>query len=295
MQEYLQASIQCTDSDYLAENNENYRLSIQLRLNGFSFAIVDPVEKKLIQIKEFIVGDKLGQTIEEKWHLVMDNLTQLIEAKVIVPKLFQKVIISFQNMDYTFIPTSLFLEEKKETLLGFSQKIEYPFQIIDGKIAGTDRMIVSAIYKPLYLYLYNYFSEFELIHSIHVLQNQINKIHKNKKLGNRIYVSVTNRDMHIIAMQDETLLMSNSFSFTAKEDFVYFILLAYDQLNMNAEQDSLFFLGDIGRSSAIYNICWQYIRNIYFIPDHKEINMGSDFDQISVHQYYTLIHTALCE
>ena len=295
MQEYLQSSIQCTDSDYLSENNKNYRLSIQLRLDGFSFAIVDSVEKRLMQIEEFKVGDKLGQSVEEKWLFVRDSLMQLFQAEVIVPKLFQKVIISFQSKEYTLLPASLFLKDKTEVLFNFSQKINYPVQIINGQIVGTDRMIISAIYEPLYLSLFNYVPELTLLNSVQVLQNQINKIHKNKKWNNRVYVSVANRDMHIIVMQDEALLMSNSFSFTAKEDFVYFILLAYDQLRMNAEQDPLYFLGDIGRSSAIYNICWQYIRNIYFIPDLKEISMGSDFDQISVHQYYTLIHTALCE
>ena len=89
--------------------------------------------------------------------------------------------------------------------------------------------------------------------------------------------------------------MSNSFTFTSKEDFVYFILLAYDQLKFNPEQDPIYFLGDISKSSPIYQICWQYVRNIHFIDRTEGISAGSDFDQMPIHQYFTLIQSALCE
>ncbi|OYT16142.1 MAG: hypothetical protein B7C24_09285 [Bacteroidetes bacterium 4572_77] len=295
MPQHLQASAQFTDSDYLSDNNEMYRLSIQLRLDGFSFAIFDPAEKKLLQIKEYKLGEKSGRSFEENWANLLSQFRNVMETEHPLFEPFRKVYVSLDHQDYILLPSALFLKEKMETAFIFTQKVDYDYELISHELLGADMVVVQAVYKALFSYIRLQFPQALIVHHLSVLQQEIQKIHKNNNMGKRAYVSVSNRTMHIIVMNKEELQYCNSFSFSAKEDFIYFILLIYNQLDMNANEDPLFLLGDIGRSSAIYKICWQYIRNISFLDQLDHINMSSNFDQLATHQYYTLIHTTLCE
>ncbi len=295
MHDIVQASVQYTDTEYNSEVHDKYRLSIQLRLDGFSFAIIDPERKQLMQLQDFKIMKKSGQSVRDRWDHLQGYFLQFLNQQEFHSATFQKTIISIDHKEYTLMPASLFSKGNENEQLLFNQSISYPFVSFSNTIPGTERKLISAIYKPLNIVLQDYFESASLQHSITVLQNEIYKAHKNKKLGQALYVYVSNHDMHLTAVDGEKLLMSNSFTFTSKEDFVYFILLAYDQLKINPEQDPIYFLGEISKSSPIYQICWQYIRHIHFISQTTGVFAGSSFDQMPIHQYYILIQSALCE
>jgi len=291
----MQASANYTDPEYSSDLHEKYRLSIQLRLNGFSFAIIDPERMLLMQLKEFRLAFRSKRSINEKWLDLQNYFLQFLHQEHFIIKSFQKVVFTIDHKEYTLMPKALVKGDNKNDYLLFNQSIAYHFESFTNAIPSKDFELIGAIYKPLKHIIQDYFDSFSLLHSSSVLQNEVLKLSKNKKTGFKVYVSVSNHDMHIIAIKDAELIMSNSFAFSSKEDFVYFILLSYDQLKINPEEDALFFLGDISKSSPIYQIAWQYVRNIHFIDHTNEISAGSAFDQMPLHQYYILIQSALCE
>ena len=295
MHDLVQASAQYTDTEYNSDNHEKYRLSIQLRLDGFSFAIIEPVQKQLMHLQNFRLAEKPKQSLENRWIDIHEYFNLLLKQNHYSLNTFQKTLITVENREYTFMPDSIFATGNEKEQLLLSQSIHYSFKEFSNTIPGTDRILIGAIFKPFYLMIQDYFESSKLLHSVTVLQNEIKKYQRKKKQGRALYISVSNHDMHMIAVHNEELLMSNSFSFTSKEDFVYFILLAYDQLKLNAEKDPIYFLGDISESSPIYQISWQYIRNIHFIDHTAGIKAGSAFDQMPIHEYFILIQSALCE
>ncbi|NOR86450.1 MAG: DUF3822 family protein [Bacteroidales bacterium] len=295
MHKLLQASAQYIDSGYQSEDQKEYRLSIQLRLDGFSFAIINPSSRQLLKLEEFKLTIKPGISVDESWNILHEYFLTFLNQNQLDINSFQKTIITIDHQEYSMVPQVLFLKDKIEEQIGFSQSIYYPYSLFNNPIPGTDRQLISAIYKPLYHTIQDHFNEVSILHTNTVLQNEVNKHHKNKKIEKRLYISVSDHIMHLLGMENENLLLNNSFSFTSKEDFVYFILLAFDQLSMNQEVDNIYFLGDISRTSPIYQICWQYIRNINFIENTWGINAGSAFDNMPIHQYFTLIHSSLCE
>jgi len=295
MQDVLQATAQFVDSTYRVENHKNYRLSIQFRLDGFSFAIIEPLSKQLLLIQEFKIISNPKEALKDKWLALYEHFLEYLAQNTIHPDGFEHCTVVVDHKDYTLFPDALFDEAHQKDLLSFSQSIAYSFVTINNKIPDSKYRIISAIYKPLYLTIDDFNDDIDITHSSMIIQNEIQKHHKNKRLGNYLYVSVSMHDMQIVAIKDNQVLLNNSYSFSSKEDFVYFILLSYDQLNLNPEKDAVYFLGDIGRTSPIYNICWQYIRHIRFVDQVPELSLGTAFDQMPIHQYFTLIQASLCE
>ena len=295
MPEFLQASVDYLDSDFNAEDIYKYRLSIQLRLDGFSFAILDGFSKRLLSLQDYKIIYKPSYSVAEKLKDLKDHFKTFLAQSLFNFDSFGKLNVLVDHKTYTLLPEALYLEKNHDQYLLFNQDISYQFVPIIDKILSTNQVLLTLIHKTLDAVIKDQISDFNYIHSNTVLLTEILKINRNRISKPSIYASVSHNSMHIIAFGGNKILMCNSFKFTSKEDFVYFILLAYDQLGFNTEQDNLFFLGDISTSSSIYKICWQYVRHISFIDHLAGINAGAAFDQMPIHQYFTLIQSTLCE
>lgn len=293
-QDSLKARAEYIDSTYSVENHKNYRLSIQLRLDGFSFAIFSSETNKILKIQEYRTHWTKDIGPNEKWQKINLYLLDALEKDnlAFMSFLFVKVILDHKEYH---LQAPLFSDESKKDLdIDFNQSIRYSHNIQNKKNLGIDSICSYAIPSSISNTISDYFANSKSMHISDVLINDIRILHQHKNIGKRIYVYISDRDIHMIAY-DNDLIFSNSFTYSAKEDFIYFILLAYEQLEMNPEENPLYFVGEISRSSALYNITWQYIRNVYFMGEHLSTILSQDFDQLPIHQYYLLLQSNICE
>lgn len=294
MPNYLKLTAQYTHSSYQAEKLKLYRISILLRLNGFSFVLIDPSNFELIKLAEYTFSLVKG-SIENQWEVLHDEFIHFLDEKALFRQNFSDVRIIIDHKNFSFLPSAFYKADQLNKQFSFSQDIYYKHQLSSHELAGSDRTIFYSIPQILINGIQDYFEGIPIYHIDHIFQHEIQKLHKNKKRPSTMYVYVSHRDFHILVISNEDVLFQNAFSFTSKEDFIYFILLTYDQLEMNPEEHAIFLLGEISRSSALYNICWQYVRNVQLLNDHSDIIIGNDFDQMSIHQYFLLIHSSICE
>ena len=87
----------------------------------------------------------------------------------------------------------------------------------------------------------------------------------------KVYVNVSSKSFDVVVIQNKKLQFSNSFEFETKEDFIYYILFTFEQLNLDVEKVKLYFTGDIELESEIYNSTYQYIRNVFFLESNNSI------------------------
>lgn len=294
MPNYLKLTAQYTYSGYQPEKHNLYRISIQLRLNGFSFVIVNPENTELLKLSEYAFASSNG-SIESQWDILHDEVLKFLDENAFMGQKFQNARIVLDHKDFNFLPKAFYKTDQIHQQFSFSQDIHYKHYISSHEIVGSDRMIYYSIPQRINNLIQDYFEGAPIYHIDHVFQHEVLKLHKNKKRPSTMYVYVSNRDFHILVMSKEEVLFQNAFNFTSKEDFIYFILLTYDQLEMNPEEDPIYLLGEISRSSALYNICWQYVRHVKLLNDYTDMIIGNDFDQMSVHQYFLLIHSSICE
>ena len=63
----------------------------------------------------------------------------------------------------------------------------------------------------------------------------------------------------------------NNFKCNSTEDYLYYILFTFSQLNLNAEKIHVACTGEISLSSRKYELLYKYIRNIEIINDKFNI------------------------
>jgi hypothetical protein len=240
---------------------DNYRkaLSIQFSLGGFSFCISN-IQTKEVQNFTVYTFDK---TITTPENLLLEIET-LYNENTILKQEFELVTIIHQNNLSTLVPTPLFDENELDTYLDYNIKtLANDFLAFDS-LTQLDVKNVYVPYVNINNFFFQKFGEFEYKHHATVLIDKL-ILHSKNNSEKQFFVNVTDKNFDIVVIENAKLLFFNSFTFNTKEDFIYYILFTTEQLHLNPEEISFFFIGDIEKESELYHITYQYVRNVDFI------------------------------
>ena len=120
-------------------------------------------------------------------------------------------------------------------------------------------------------------------------------LHKNLQFQKRIFVNVRNSYLDIIITEERKLLYYNSFNYRSKEDFIYYVIFVLEQLKLNPEEIDLILSGYIDKNSKIFDIIFNYVRNIRFQGLTDSFKYSYIFNDIPSHYYFNLLNVGLCE
>ena len=67
--------------------------------------------------------------------------------------------------------------------------------------------------------------------------------------------------------------MYNTFDYTTKEDFIYYLLFTAEQLGLNPEEFPLVLLGNVTKEDELFKIAYTYIRNVSIIKNSTKITL----------------------
>lgn len=238
--------------------NNNYKeLSIQVSLSGLSFCILNSATNQLEFLKNFTF-DKLSSPIT-----LQSKLEEFMASEKLEKFEIRKVIVLHQNELSVFVPKSLFSKNNLSDYLKYNVKILDNDFIAYDEIQNTDLINVYVPYANINNYIFDHFGEFEYKHFSSVLvETLLNKSQKNDE--EIMYVNVSKNHFEVIVIKNRKLLFYNTFEYSSKEDFIYYILFSAEQLNLNPEKFLVFLLGDIEKDNELFEIIYTYIRNVEF-------------------------------
>src|SRR5690606_29862844 len=78
----------------------------------------------------------------------------------------------------------------------------------------------------------------------------------------QIFAHIGEKRFELIVVQNQKLILFNSFEFCTREDFLYYLLFTAEQLNLNPENVKLTLLGDVSEESEIFKAAYEYVRYV---------------------------------
>ncbi len=240
---------------------ENFnKLSIQVSLNGLSFCVLDTIGNSILKSDRLIFEKNLAPFELQK------NLEQLFKTHNLGSSQFSEVVVVHSNSLFSFVPKSLFDLNELANYLKFNTKILANDHIAYDELDNYDIVNVYVPFVNINNYVFDLFGEFEYKHNGTVLvQALLNNSGANKEPI--CYVHIEGQQMDITIIAQKKLLFYNSFTFTSKEDFIYYLLFTLEQLKLDTESTKLQLFGSIEQGDDIYNLCYKYIKDIsLFIP-----------------------------
>lgn len=235
----------------------NIELSIQLSLSGLSFCILNRKLNTIIHLNEFQFEKKLNP-LE-----LLDRLKGLFDSENMLSYNFSNVTVVHDNDLSSLVPEALFNEDYLADYLKFNSKILKSDYITYDRIAENQSINVYVPYININNFIYEKFGAFTFKHISTVLIEKILQLERIK-MNTRMYVHVNKDHFEILVVENSKLKLFNTFAYSTKEDFIYYILFTAEQLNLNPETLKLIFLGCIEAEDELYKIAYKYIRNISF-------------------------------
>lgn len=277
--------------DKLFQNTpfDSCKLIVQISLHDITLLIYHVPQNKYIGIESFrLVGLNNENQIE-------NELDSLIEQREWVIAQFKNVNVIFTDPVSTLIPQALFDKKEKELYMDFNNSIPDDQLTRFDLLKSLNTINLFRFPRSLEKKINTVWPGSALLHSSSVLIESLFINYRNKTDNNTLFVQVYNDFFELVYFKDNKLYYHNTFQFKSKEDFIYFLLSAIEQLNLNPEDVNIILSGLIDKKSIYYEMVVRYIRNNTFIERNDTFKYAYPFDKLQYHKYYVLFNLLQCE
>ena len=278
------------DDTFEVDHMHEYILSIQLGNSIFRFCVIDSKRNRCMMIEDYKFDHALlpGQLIEQL-DLIYDDHT-LLKAGF-----WKSIKLSIKNLKFSLIPNSLFAAENAEDFLRLNCDFSEEEELFYFKHGTNDTVNVFAAERKVA----NWFKQqypsksVELIHHTSLLIEGVLHNHSSTP-DRRLYVSVEDSIVAIVVKKGFNLDFCNNFQYQTPNDFVYFVMFVFDELDLNPETIPVILTGDIAKNSELFVRLYKYVRHISFGEKPGTLKFGYKFDEVSDHNYFDLYNMHLC-
>lgn len=197
---------------------------------------------------------------------------------------YVSVTVEYLTQEMTLIPNTYFTEENKKEIYSFNLSDAKEAAVRNASFTETDAQIIFSIHKDLNSFLEGTYPSLRVTHSIVPLVNTLIKGEEDSPV---LYVYVQPSIMEIVFTERKQLVFCNTFRYKTPEDFIYYLMYAVHQLELDSEKIQLVLLGEVVEDSAIYKQIYKYIRNISFGKRPEWLHLSEAF-QIPQQFYFNL-------
>lgn len=280
------ANFSFTDDLFDYNVTSSYFLSIRIAPDGFSFCTLDPVVNKFIQIQ----------------HIQFDSSKNLIEqaeecfikyGKLNLP--YKKTLILVPSVNSTLVPSAIFQEEEKELWMNFTNKFEDKEQsIIFNKIKLADAVHLFPVQKQLKELMNKQFQDpiFLHPHSPIIESNLSTNLTDGK--NKLLFLNIESTYMDVLVFGNNNLQLCNSFSIKSNNDFIYFTLYVFEQMEIDPANVSVIVSGSHKSFYEMIEHLNKYIKNVQIAQLPHQFQYSHLFKEIDQPKFHTLLNLSTC-
>ena len=256
-------SIELIDESFDLKKSGSYHLSILSGEKSMSFTILDPNSGKYLMLSSQSGLEKLGTST------------------------FKSVTCAVAHPKFTLVPSSLFDDENRNSLLGFNHPIESGEKTHSDNLINLGAKNLFTIDRELEASMRKQFPNIHFLHNATAFIEGLLIQNKNKS-GKKVFANFHSSYFEIAILEGTELLFSNAFRYNTAEDIAYYILFVYEQLHLNPEEVDLILCGEIEKTAKEHALLFNYIRNVKFASLPDSFKYSYKFDEIQPHKFWSL-------
>lgn len=267
----------------LQEAIASSRLFIEIAFNRISFAILNNQSQTYKAFESYSLAEDndMNDTIQ--------TIDKICHQSKLIKNDFLSTNILYCGYKSTLVPNALFDIKTPELYLKYIYNVDKDENIYYDNLTITNAVNVYTIKNLLNSKIKSLFPFAKISHSytslIENLLYQFNNTNENK-----LVLHVQQKNMQIINIHNNQLLFFNTFKYKTKEDLIYYLLFAMQQLHLSPETQELLILGEIDKNSSLTEIIYRYIKNPIFGEKSNMYKFDVVFDEIPPHHYYNLLN-----
>lgn len=266
-------------------STRNYSLSLQLGVDGVSFAVMDNLRAKYILLRSFEPENGLRFSIDEVKEILMKD--------DFLAKKYHSVKIILNSTKFTLVPAPLYEPEKRETFFKLNHILEDDGEIIVNRVRFPDAFLLFSVNKS-----FRQLAEVLLpgqvpYHFLKPLLVNVNH-YGNNQSKSYLHLHVLKGSIVVLAVVNGVLKYCNCFEYKSPEDLLYYLLNVYKALGISVETP-VHCSGGIMKHDETYSLISSYIKDLFFINPVGNFTYSYLFDDANTHKFINLFSLASCE
>jgi len=285
------AWISVVDESINADVSRIMNLFIQCSSNFFSAALIDTDRNKFVALFDYRFPYPLSN----------DDLTEKIlqifeQNKPLLDNHYDSVVLSFCGFNNTLVPDVFFDADRLDEFYYANhqrQSTETTNKLLFDNLRRISARNIYSVPKSLFDFFNSWYSNLSIFHGATPFIEGVLTLHKNTS-ERTVTVNIQNTYFEMVVNQGGNLLYYNKFNFMSTEDFIYFLVFVYEQLEMNPESQVLNIAGTTEKNSALIVLASKYIRHLQFVQRPSFAFYSYGFDEVAAHYHFSLYNQFLC-
>ncbi|MEM9822848.1 MAG: DUF3822 family protein [Bacteroidota bacterium] len=280
-------SFEVQEDNFVKKYTQTYDLSILIGVDRFCFLVSDP-QQHLLLLRNYVIGED-ALTIGS----LEDAIKEIYISDKVLKLAFKRIRIGLMHEKNTFVPKALFDKDQQQKYLT-NVVAHHPDDNVDfDALKSCDIINVHATNIDITNQLRGYFPGAHIYHGLSPVLLGFRKITEHQR-GRQICLNVRDRLVQILLFDDKSFLFGNTFRYQSSKDFIYYVMLIFDQFQLKPEKDVVHIAGNIIENSEIYHLLYRYIRHLNIINAPSYYRFGKRFAKTPPHFYFDLFSLKLC-
>ena len=229
------------DESFEIHKSKDYILSIQVCLDGFSFLMLNPDEKRIVAYKNTPV-------LISSSNLLARRLKEWLESEELLKNQFKSVRSFIFTENFALVPNNYSGSEWHRNLTSalFDKKIHNHFT--ENKIDELGANLIFPVSQDIITVLHHFFDK--NVEIIHPVTNLLTTTLYSKKSTQAVILS-TKKYFYLVITSNNKLLLANSFPTAHQNDLVYNVVNSFQQLKLTRSETELFMAGSNDQNAEI--------------------------------------------
>lgn len=265
-----------TDLSYDLYRTHEYKLSIGVSLDGFSFSVIHPGENKLIALGNFPLTVSSEIFLGRRFNEWYDNHD-------ILKRSYSEILLLYNSDKFTIVPGEYYLYDRQNEAGNFifGKKDGYSWR--DNYLPYAESNLIFRIPDSFIEVSEQIFPDIRIVHPLSIL---IKKAEALSESENPLILLFSKENFSVILYLKGKLQFINNFSYAHANDVVYYLTSLSNKLNFSYNNVKILITGDIDHDSEPYNILKEYFPgSAFLIP---ELSYNKDIFKESMHRFLTL-------
>lgn len=254
------------------------------------FYFIEDMESNALVLKQ--IPYSLDNTASQKSR--EEVLKQILMQEKMLQLPYAGVAICYSGPNFTIVPDELFSKHQLSDYLSQVTRISKSEEVSVCGLPPMESHIVYSIDKVTLDIAKSYFPGAQHLHIISPLVMQAYQ-HAKSQNGHQVFIHAGISIMGIFLFKQDKLLFANTFKYSTDQDFLYHVLLIFDQFDLDTETIPLMLTGRVQKKSSLYEKVEKYIRHIHILHSPSYYQYGPAFQDANFHYYHDLLSMRLCE
>lgn len=275
------------DQSFDVNVTTSYFLSIRSSSGGLSFCVLDPVINTYIAFAHIPFVDKSIDSIKTQEVLLKEELLQMP---------YKKVFFLYESPKATLVPSALYDAGKHTEIFGLNHEFDNDIELVSQKIKMADAWNLFSIPRFMYHLVKTQFDTISFFQHYSPFVESCLISSQNNEEKNIMHIGVHDNFFDLVVLESRKMKLCNSYAYSNVNDFIYFVLFAFEQLKLSPENTSVQIHGLHDRQNPLYKELKNYLRktNIAPVTPHFKFSPNMRISDGDKHVFHNLFNLAIC-